>query len=92
MLLVITSLRGGHTDTHILWTRTISRNRDAPACSQRAPGLKSLVMYCILSVYSIGVLLSRHTVVCQQPRKPCDSQVCYLQEPLTRHFQPLISL
>ena len=35
---------------------------------------------------------SRHTVVCQQPRKPCGTQVCYLQEPLTCCFQPLISL
>ena len=31
-------------------------------------------------------------VVCQWPRNPCGTQVCYLQEPLTRHFQPLISL
>ena len=29
---------------------------------------------------------SRHTVMCQQPRKPCGAQACYLQEPLTRHF------
>ena len=29
---------------------------------------------------------------CQHPRKPCDAQVCYLQELLTRCFQPLISL
>ena len=36
--------------------------------------------------------ISRHTVVCQQPRKPCDAQVCYLQEPLTHRFQPLVSL
>ena len=25
-------------------------------------------------------------------KKPCDTQVCYLQEPLTRRFQPLVSL
>ena len=30
--------------------------------------------------------ISRHTVVCQQPRKPCDTQVCYLQEPLPHRF------
>ena len=35
---------------------------------------------------------SRHTVVCQRPRKQCDTQVCYLQELLTRQFQSLISL
>ena len=32
--------------------------------------------------------VSRHTVMCQWPRKPCDAQVCYLQEPLPRLFQP----
>ena len=31
-------------------------------------------------------------VVCQWPRKPCGTQVCYLQEPLTHRFQSLISL
>ena len=31
-------------------------------------------------------------VVCQWPRKPCDTQVCYLQEPLTHRFQSLVSL
>ena len=36
--------------------------------------------------------VSRHMVMCQRPRKPCGTQVCYLQEPLTRHFKPLISL
>ena len=36
--------------------------------------------------------ISRHTVVCQRPRKPCDAQVCNLQEPLTHRFQPLVSL
>ena len=35
---------------------------------------------------------SRHTVVCQWPRKPCGTQVCYLQKPLIRRFQPLVSL
>ena len=35
---------------------------------------------------------SRHTVVCQQPRKPCGTQVFYLQELLTPCFQPLASL
>ena len=25
-------------------------------------------------------------------KKPCDTKVCYLQEPLTRHFQSLVSL
>ena len=30
--------------------------------------------------------------MCQRPRKLCGTQVCYLQEPLTRRFQPLISL
>ena len=31
-------------------------------------------------------------VVCQRPRKPFGIQVCYLREPLTQRFQPLISL
>ena len=35
---------------------------------------------------------SRHTVVCQRPRKTCSTQVCYLQEPLSHRFQHLISL
>ena len=35
---------------------------------------------------------SRHMVVCQWPRKPCGTQVCYLQEMLSHRFQPLISL
>ena len=45
-----------------------------------------------MTAVRIGIAdTSRHTVMCQWPRKPCDSQVCYLQEPLTRRFQPLIS-
>ena len=32
---------------------------------------------------------SRHMVVCQRPRKPCDAQLCYLQEPLVAVFNPL---
>ena len=30
--------------------------------------------------------ISRHTVVCQWPRKLCGTQVCYLQKPLILHF------
>ena len=37
-------------------------------------------------------VLSRHTVVCQRPRKSCGTQVSYLQEPLSHHFQHIISL
>ena len=35
---------------------------------------------------------SRHTVMCQRPRKSCGTQVSYLQEPLSHQFQHLISL
>ena len=31
-------------------------------------------------------------VVCQQPRMTCGTQVCYLQEPLSPRFQPLICI
>ena len=52
----------------------------------------------MLSITCDGVLASlaycksRHTVMCQQPRKTCGTQVCYLQELLSHHFQHLISL
>ena len=38
------------------------------------------------------ISILRHTVVCQRPRKSCGTQVSYLQEPLSHHFQHLISL
>ena len=40
---------------------------------------------------SCGTQVSRHTVVCQRPRKSCGTQVSYLQEPLSHHFQHVIS-
>ena len=39
-------------------------------------------------------LLSRHTVVCQQPRKQkktCGTQVCYLLVPQSCQIQPSVS-
>ena len=45
-----------------------------------------------ISITIVNIRKSRHMVVCQQPRKPCGTQVCYLEEPLTSCFQPLISL
>ena len=38
------------------------------------------------------VLISRHTVMCQRPRKMCGTQMYYLQELLSHYFQYLISL
>ena len=35
-------------------------------------------------------MILRHTVVCQQPRKPRNAQVCYLREPLLAPFQPIV--
>ena len=46
----------------------------------------------ILATPLITSLKPRHTVVCKQPRKMCCTQVCYLQEPSSHHFQHLISL
>ena len=34
---------------------------------------------------------SRHTVVCQRPRKPRGTQVCYLSEPPLAPFQPIVT-
>ena len=41
---------------------------------------------------TIQCMKLRHTVVCQQPRKTCSTQECYLQEPLSHSIQHLISL
>ena len=38
------------------------------------------------------IMLSRHTVMCQRPRKTYGTQVCYLQELLSCCFQPFVSL
>ena len=59
----------------------------APFLHQRCFYMRYIHTY----IYSY-IHTSRHTVVCQRPRKPCGTQVCYLQEPLTHCFQPLISL
>ena len=36
-------------------------------------------------------MISKHAVVCQWPRKPCDAQVCYLREPPLTPFQPVVA-
>ena len=47
-----------------------------------------LVMHFTFTL-SVFYFRSRHKVLCQRPRKPCGTQVCYLQEPLTRCFLTL---
>ena len=56
---------------------------------------EKLAVFTIFTAKTPGktrLVQSRHTVMYQQPRKLCNAQVCYLQEPLTRHFKPLVSL
>ena len=50
-----------------------------------------IIIYRILNSFIVAIV-SRHTIVCQSPRKPCGTQVGYLQELLTHHFQPLVSI
>ena len=49
---------------------------------------------CISSVDQTAVAQqsrkSRHAVVCQRPRKPLGTQVCYLRKPLLAPFQPIV--
>ena len=44
------------------------------------------MFWSVTHMYVHTLLASRHTVICQQPRKLCDAQVCYLHEPLIRCF------
>ena len=49
-----------------------------------------IVAKCFAVLQTWGLVLSRHTVVCQQPRKLCSTQACYLCKPPIAPFQPIV--
>ena len=51
---------------------------------------ESTITYFVQKIYigsSMSSSLSRPTVMCQEPRKTCSTQVCYLQELISHSFQ-----
>ena len=55
-------------------------------------GKYSSIVVCYFVYMYMHIMYMYIKTVCQRPRKPCGAQVCYLQEPLTHHFQLLISI
>ena len=58
--------------------------------------LQDLLMPCLETIFLLKTIpwKSRHTVVCQQPRKQkktCSTQVCYLLVPQSCQIQPSVS-